>query len=117
MAESVKAGGGTEVDFSSGIFASLIYTGIDGMNEAIVKTIPPPTGDQEAVLQAQVTNLDYSDFLGRIAIARVFQGPLRRNETIAIAKRDGSLQTTKLTKLTKETLPLGVLRVLGGEPS
>ena len=67
--------------------------------DTIVKTIPPPAGDPEAVLQVQVTNLDYSDFLGRIAIARVFQGTLRRGDDVAIAKLDGSLQTTRITKL------------------
>jgi GTP-binding protein len=67
--------------------------------DAIVKTIPPPSGDPQAALQVQVTNLDYSDFLGRIAIARVFQGTLRRGEEVAIAKLDGTLQTTRITKL------------------
>ncbi len=42
--------------------------------EQIVASIPPPSGDPAGALQIQVTNLDYSDFLGRIAIARVFQG-------------------------------------------
>jgi GTP-binding protein len=67
--------------------------------EAIVKFIPPPAGDPEAVLQAQVTNLDYSDFLGRIAIARVFNGTIRNGTEVAIAKLDGSLVRTKITKL------------------
>jgi GTP-binding protein len=67
--------------------------------EAIIKTIPPPSGDPQATLQLQVTNLDYSDFLGRIAIARVFQGTLRRGEAVGIVKIDGSLQTTRITKL------------------
>ena len=67
--------------------------------DAIVKTIPPPSGDPQATLQVQVTNLDYNDFLGRIAIARVFEGTLRRGEDVAIAKLDGSLQNTRITKL------------------
>jgi GTP-binding protein len=67
--------------------------------EAIVKTIPPPSGDPEAVLQAQVTNLDYSEYLGRVAIARVFQGTLRRGDLIGIAKLDGTIQSTRITKL------------------
>ena len=62
-------------------------------------TIPPPSGDPEKTLQVQVTNLDYSDFLGRIAIARVFQGTMYRGEAVGIAKLDGSLQTTRITKL------------------
>jgi GTP-binding protein len=67
--------------------------------DAILKTIPPPSGDPEATLQIQVTNLDYSDFLGRIAIARAFQGTLSRGQDVAISKLDGSLQPTRITKL------------------
>jgi GTP-binding protein len=67
--------------------------------ETILKTIPPPSGDPQATLQVQVTNLDYNDFLGRIAIARVFQGTLRRGDLVGIVKLDGSLQTTRITKL------------------
>ncbi len=67
--------------------------------DAIVKSIPSPPGDPESVLQAQVTNLDYSDFLGRIAIARVFSGTIRSGSEVAIAKLDGSLVRTKITKL------------------
>ncbi len=48
-------------------------TNLQPLFEQIVASIPPPAGDPEGVLQIQVTNLDYSDFLGRLAIARVFQ--------------------------------------------
>ncbi|HKQ88117.1 MAG TPA: translational GTPase TypA [Candidatus Acidoferrales bacterium] len=74
-------------------------TNLEPLFEAIVATIPPPAGDPAATLQIQVTNLDYSDFLGRIAIARVFQGTLRRGTEVGIAKRDGTIQPTKITKL------------------
>jgi GTP-binding protein len=67
--------------------------------EAIVAAIPPPAGDPEGVLQVQVTNLDYSDFLGRIAIGRVFNGTVRRGVDLGISKRSGALQPAKLTKL------------------
>jgi GTP-binding protein len=67
--------------------------------DAIVKTIPPPQGDASGPLQVLVANLDYSDYLGRLAIARVFNGTLKTGEDVAIAKRDGSLQPTKITKL------------------
>jgi len=67
--------------------------------EAIVKTIPHPKGDVDGPLQVLVANLDYSDYLGRLAIARVFNGTLRTGEDVAIAKRDGSLENTKITKL------------------
>jgi GTP-binding protein len=67
--------------------------------ETIVSAVPPPSGNPQGVLQVQVTNLDYSDYLGRIAIARVFEGTLYRGELVGIAKLDGSLQTTRITKL------------------
>ena len=67
--------------------------------ETIVKHIPEPPGDPSGVLQIQVMNLDYSDFLGRIAIGRVFNGTLRRGEEVGIGKLDGKLQPTRITKL------------------
>jgi len=67
--------------------------------DAIVKTIPEPQGSAADPLQILVANLDYSDYLGRLAIARVFNGTLKTGEDVAIAKRDGSLQPTKITKL------------------
>jgi GTP-binding protein len=67
--------------------------------ETIVKSIPPPPGDPEGVLQIQVMNLDYSDFLGRIAIGRVFNGTLRRGADVGISKLDGKLTATRITKL------------------
>jgi GTP-binding protein len=67
--------------------------------EAIVGTIPPPQGDPHGNLQILVANLDYSDYLGRLAIARVFNGTMRTGEEVGIAKLNGSLQTTKITKL------------------
>jgi GTP-binding protein len=67
--------------------------------EAIVATIPAPRGDAEASLQILVANLDYSDYLGRLAIARVFSGTLKTGEEVAISKRDGALEKTKITKL------------------
>src|SRR5689334_2596926 len=67
--------------------------------EAILGHIPVPQGDPEGVLQLQVANLDYSDYLGRLAIGRVFNGTLHYGDEVAIAKLDGSIQKTKITKL------------------
>jgi GTP-binding protein len=67
--------------------------------EAIVNKIPAPTGDPDAVLQLLVANLDYSDYLGRLAIGRVFNGTLRLGDEVAITKLDGSLHKTRITKL------------------
>ncbi len=67
--------------------------------DAILNTIPPPQGDPAGPLQILVANLDYSDYLGRLAIARVFNGTMRTGEDVAIAKRDGSFEKTRITKL------------------
>ncbi len=67
--------------------------------EAIVKHIPAPPGDPDGVLQIQVMNLDYSEFLGRIAIGRVFNGTLKRGADVGIVKLDGKLVPTRITKL------------------
>ncbi|MGD0007954.1 MAG: translational GTPase TypA [Terriglobia bacterium] len=67
--------------------------------EAIVNSIPAPAGDPEATLQLQVANLDYSDYLGRIAIGRVFNGAVHFGDEVAIAKLSGELVRTRITKL------------------
>jgi GTP-binding protein len=56
--------------------------------QAIVDTIPAPTGDPDAPVQAIVTNLDASEYLGRLAIGRVMQGTLRRGEQVALCEED-----------------------------
>src|SRR6478736_1058160 len=67
--------------------------------DAILKNIPAPKGDPEGILQMLVANLDYSDYLGRLAIGRVFNGTLRLGDEVSIAKLDGSFHKTKITKL------------------
>ena len=67
--------------------------------DAILKTIPEPTGDPNGSLQILVANLDYSDYLGRLAIARVVNGTLKTGEEVGISHLDGTLQKTKITKL------------------
>src|SRR5574337_433909 len=58
--------------------------------DAIVNTMPAPSGDPAAPLQILVANLDYSDYLGRLALARVFNGTLRTGDEVGIAKLDGA---------------------------
>ena len=72
---------------------------LEPLFDAILNTIPQPAGDANGPLQILVANLDYSDYLGRLAIARVFNGSMRTGEEVGIAKLDGSLQKTKITKL------------------
>ena len=67
--------------------------------DTILDVVPGPKGDPNAVLQLQVANLDYSDYLGRLAIGRVTQGALRLNDEVSIAKLNGSFQKTRITKL------------------
>src|ERR1700761_6070129 len=63
-------------------------TDLEPLFETIVSTIPIAKGDPAAPLQILVTNLDYSDYLGRLAIARVYQGTLRTGDEVMISKRD-----------------------------
>jgi GTP-binding protein len=67
--------------------------------EAIVEYVPPPRGNPEAPLQMLVANLDASDYLGRIAIGRLFNGTVRLNDTVAVVKLEGHVQHTRVTKL------------------
>jgi GTP-binding protein len=67
--------------------------------DAIVEHIPPPRGDAGGGLQLLVANLDSSDYLGRIAIGRIFNGRARIGDMISVCKLDGSRQQTRITKL------------------
>ena len=67
--------------------------------EAIINHVPPPRGDVAAPLQMLVANLDASDYLGRIAIGRIFNGRVRLNDPIAVCKLDGTIEQTKVTKM------------------
>ena len=67
--------------------------------DAILSDIPGPAGNPQSILQVLVSNLDYSDYLGRLAIGRVFEGTLRLGDTVGVVKLDGSLKKTKITKL------------------
>jgi GTP-binding protein len=67
--------------------------------DALVTHVPAPAGDVDAVLQLLIANLDYSDYLGRLAIGRVFSGRVRVGDTVAVAKRDGQRETTRVTRL------------------
>ncbi len=72
---------------------------LEPLLDAIVNTIPPPAGDPSAPLQAIVTNLDASDYLGRLAIGRVVQGTLRAGEQVALCQAGGSTVRRRLTQL------------------
>jgi GTP-binding protein len=66
---------------------------------AIMEHVPAPTYDTDEVLQAHVTNLDASPFLGRLALLRVYNGTLKKGQQVAWARHDGTVQTVKITEL------------------
>jgi GTP-binding protein TypA/BipA len=67
--------------------------------DTLMTTIPAPTYDDEATLQAHVTNLDASPYLGRLALCRVHNGTMTKGQTVAWCKRDGTVERVKLTEL------------------
>ncbi|HVW04833.1 MAG TPA: translational GTPase TypA [Vicinamibacterales bacterium] len=67
--------------------------------DAVIARTPPPHGSPTAPLQALVANLDASDYLGRLAIGRIFNGTVKVSDPIAVCKLDGTIQRTTVTKL------------------
>ncbi|RNE63827.1 translational GTPase TypA [Cryobacterium tepidiphilum] len=72
---------------------------LEPLFEAILEHIPAPTYDDEHPLQAHVTNLDASPFLGRLALLRVFNGTIKKGQTVAWVKHDGSVHNVRVTEL------------------
>src|ERR671921_993 len=72
---------------------------LEPLFETILRSVPAPTYDDEAPLQAHVTNLDASPFLGRIALCRVHQGTVRKGQQVTWCRHDGSQQRVKITEL------------------
>jgi GTP-binding protein len=67
--------------------------------EALIGHIPPPPGDSKRTLQLLIANLDYSDYLGRLGIGRIFSGSVSVGDTVGVAKRDGRMESNRVTKL------------------
>ena len=92
---------------------------------AILQHIPAPSYDDEAPLQAHVTNLDSSPFLGRLALLRIFNGTLRKGQTVAWVRQDGTTQNVRISELlatralerypTEEANPGDIVAVAGIE--
>ncbi|MCW2288463.1 translational GTPase TypA [Leucobacter luti] len=72
---------------------------LEALFGAILEHVPAPTYDDEHPLQAHVTNLDSSPFLGRIALLRVHHGEIRKGETVAWVRHDGTVQNVRITEL------------------
>jgi GTP-binding protein len=67
--------------------------------ETIINNVRPPEGNPEAPFQMLVTNIDYNDYIGRIATGRIFNGKITAGETIALIKRGGEIRKGRITKL------------------
>ncbi|MEJ6555246.1 translational GTPase TypA [Microbacterium esteraromaticum] len=72
---------------------------LEPLFEAILEHVPAPSYDDEAPLQAWVTNLDSSSFLGRLALLRIFNGTLKKGQTVAWVRQDGTTQNARITEL------------------
>ena len=72
---------------------------LEPLFEAILKYIPAPSYEEGAPLQAHVTNLDASPFLGRLALLRIFNGDIKKGQTVAWVRQDGTTQNVKITEL------------------
>lgn len=72
---------------------------LEPLFEAILEHIPAPTYDPAAPLQAHVTNLDASPFLGRLALLRIFNGTLKKGQTVAWVRHDGDVHNVRVTEL------------------
>ncbi len=72
---------------------------LEALFSTIMNTIPAPVYDDEAPLQAHVTNLDASNFLGRLALLRVFNGTIKKGQQVMWCRHDGSQQRVKITEL------------------
>ncbi|HKS44729.1 MAG TPA: translational GTPase TypA [Amycolatopsis sp.] len=72
---------------------------LDPLFDTLLRHVPPPSADVDAPLRALVTNLDASNFLGRIALVRIHSGRLRKGQTVAWLRADGSTQSVRISEL------------------
>ena len=74
-------------------------TSLQPLFDLIIKTIPPPEGDAAAVPQVLVTNIDYNDYVGRLAVGRVFAGTIKQAQFVGIVDHAGQVRKVKITNL------------------
>src|SRR5436305_1338625 len=74
-------------------------TGLRQLFDVLMQTVPAPSYDESAPLQAQVTNLDASPYLGRLALCRIHNGELKRGATVARCKVDGMVERVRIGEL------------------
>ncbi|HHV98158.1 MAG TPA: translational GTPase TypA [Clostridiaceae bacterium] len=72
---------------------------LEPLFKTIVEHVPAPVGDFDGPLQFLVSNIDYDDYVGRIAVGRVERGTIKYGQQVVICKKDGGLQNMKVTRL------------------
>ena len=72
---------------------------LEPLFKTIIEHVPAPTYDPNEVLQAHVTNLDSSPFLRRLALVRIFNGTLKKGQTVAWARHDGEIKNVRISEL------------------
>lgn len=72
---------------------------LEPLFEAIINTIPAPEYDEDAPLQAHVTNIDASEYLGRLGLVRIYNGTLQKGRQYGLSRVDGSIESFKLTEI------------------
>ncbi|GAA8525871.1 translational GTPase TypA [Helicobacter pylori] len=72
---------------------------LEPLFEAILEHVPSPSGSVDEPLQMQIFTLDYDNYVGKIGIARVFNGSVKKNESVLLMKSDGSKENGRITKL------------------
>jgi GTP-binding protein len=83
----------------AGISPDALEPNLGPLFDALLGTVPPPSYDPDHPLQALVTNLDASPYVGRLALCRVLHGTLRRGEEVAWCRADGTIQNHRITEL------------------
>ena len=74
-------------------------TNMKPLFDTIVDTVPEPQGSKDEPLQLLVTNIDYDEYTGRVGIGRIERGTIKNGSQVALCKKDGSVQNTKIGKL------------------
>ncbi|HEX5316853.1 MAG TPA: translational GTPase TypA [Candidatus Kapabacteria bacterium] len=83
----------------AGLTLSEEMTNLDPLFRMIIDCVPPPPGETEGAFQMLVANVDWSDYMGRLAVGRIFRGKVHPGEWITLIRHDGTLEKAKIAKL------------------
>lgn len=90
----------TEVDETVGAEEKTKDGGdLSALFEMIIEHVPPPEGEASGSLSMQIATLDYDDYVGRVAIGRIFDGAIEKGQRVAVARRDGTTDEMTVSKL------------------